>query len=1065
MEEPSVESTTTDMHEPCEPETVQDSAEPDSNVHMVDSAWDQSNPVYDKPEEHALLTESPAEGNTTVDDHLISLTVSGDGDRGGGGGDGEGESREHQLEMELIEKIQTDSAPDQSSSSPSSPVQETTEDRSVSETPVSEEPICPSPEQPDVDLSVTSDGTTEETVESVEKSHDVIVSGDEPSEVSHSPVDEVPLVTPDEESGEVNPTDQIRKESQDSINGTETGEDHNIPQVTSAFEPTEKSESEVPIEMDEVTEETGLKSQVNETPVNQNQTEESGRVEEDRAMYLDDQTSSSIKLPPESISHTYEPEFSEPMETMRATGETPLTPETEVGQWEMHEADSILPLSTVPAWLDREVEEPLDTPSHTASFEQEQEGKSHVEQLEEISETAKEEHLNQVKESSEDIDLGEKSYEGDSTVEETVSHELVVQQYHPPPSEEGSAIPYSTVPEFLDKEVDDTTVVMEYEHVADQKIAADEGEDIQLTAEPKSFAAVNDAVPDETAPSTEETLEDGQISHENSIWEHENVTVPTELDVHVEATDVCIPEHESVEEPNEKPIQDQELFEAQPEEHREEPSRPESEKPATIPPTTEVVENRHVAEETSATEEQVRQLAEPEALSEQVTLIEEIAHTEEVSPEEEHHTELPIAYATQEAISPHFETVEEFNETSHDQEFISPEHVTIDDGAREKQAQQQQQKPLTRAQSNEPIQSDSARDQPVCFTQTLELEEQRAQSIEPIEDVLVNQAQPSELVIDDGATCVANVCTPVEPVIQHTAEEAKEQEQPFTLINQPELAPVIGAIEQTMISTEPVAKMDSQPVLYATEEHEFSSITNGELVEDNEPLITPVSVSRIQVSDHKKLPTDAMITSGQAALLISTADRVHEEVDLVNGYSPGSDKENDNRAEFEERYARLMAKFLPRDQTLVDSQNRKQRSKTLEPNFDINELRNWNEPVTNVKQKSATLGRSGSRKRPRLLPKPAVNDDHLFPDSVTPSKVDRNLSVRSLSVGLPEGTYDVPYIDDDAFVPRKLRDKSAPNAVNGHGSDASTESDEYLWDPSLSRYSALDPAHRADVDE
>ncbi|PAA77587.1 hypothetical protein BOX15_Mlig021413g2 [Macrostomum lignano] len=35
-----------------------------------------------------------------------------------------------------------------------------------------------------------------------------------------------------------------------------------------------------------------------------------------------------------------------------------------------------------------------------------------------------------------------------------------------------------------------------------------------------------------------------------------------------------------------------------------------------------------------------------------------------------------------------------------------------------------------------------------------------------------------------------------------------------------------------------------------------------------------------------------------------------------------------------------------------------------------------------------------------------VNDDHLFPDAVTPSKVDVNLCE----------TYDVPYMDDDCFI-------------------------------------------------
>ncbi|TPP62347.1 hypothetical protein FGIG_11874 [Fasciola gigantica] len=443
--------------------------------------------------------------------------------------------------------------------------------------------------------------------------------------------------------------------------------------------------------------------------------------------------------------------------------------------------------------------------------------------------------------------------------------------------------------------------------------------------------------------------------------------------------------------------------------------------------------------------------------------------SEAASPKSE---ESPVFYATQESVSTQFETVEELNKLSQDQASSIPEHVMVEENANQERVHPQQLQP----EVNEPIHSDGTRDRPVCFTQTLELEQDRL-SIEPMEDVFVDQAESSEYTID--TSCVVDVCKSLE-----TVNEREEVEQ-FTPTDQPAHGKcerlsevVVGASGQGKLNSETTSEMaSSQSVLYATEERDFSVITNGELGEESESMIKPTRAAQIHRkhksydrSDKAEAGTKGTITADQAELLISVAEQEQQEANLINGYSPDSDelhsdKENDDRAVFEEKYARLVSKILPRDQNVFDPEQRKQRSKTLEPNFDTNQLKNWNESQTEVKLKSATLGRSGSRKRPRLLPKPSVNDDHLFPDSVTPSKVDRNLSVRSLSVGLPEGTYDVPYIDDDAFVPRRLRTQFVDSDKDENGSGQSTESDEYMWDPSLSRYSALDPAHRADIDE
>ncbi|KAA3677959.1 uncharacterized protein DEA37_0001943 [Paragonimus westermani] len=140
----------------------------------------------------------------------------------------------------------------------------------------------------------------------------------------------------------------------------------------------------------------------------------------------------------------------------------------------------------------------------------------------------------------------------------------------------------------------------------------------------------------------------------------------------------------------------------------------------------------------------------------------------------------------------------------------------------------------------------------------------------------------------------------------------------------------------------------------------------------------------------------------------------------------------------------------------------KQRSKTLEPHI----MASWMDHYLDPKKRSATLGRSEYRRRPKLQPKPALNDDHLYPDSVTPSKVDRGLSVRSMSIGLPEGTYDVPYIDDDAFLPRKLRSVQNNHNNSSEDSEGSSENTiDWFWQSNGTRNSYLDPAHIADTNE
>ncbi|TGZ52297.1 hypothetical protein CRM22_010660 [Opisthorchis felineus] len=173
----------------------------------------------------------------------------------------------------------------------------------------------------------------------------------------------------------------------------------------------------------------------------------------------------------------------------------------------------------------------------------------------------------------------------------------------------------------------------------------------------------------------------------------------------------------------------------------------------------------------------------------------------------------------------------------------------------------------------------------------------------------------------------------------------------------------------------------------------------------------------------------------------------------MNGYASdfGDDTNKEN----------LMKEHQPRGLDKRPLLERQQRSRTLDPRI----MSDWAAGYSDSKRRAATLGRNGSRKRPRLQPKPAPNDDYLFPDSVTPSKVDKNLSTRSLSEGLPEGTYDVPYIDDDAFLPRQLRDPGNQNGNIDDDSEYSSDGAAWYWQPPNYYQIQLDPNHIADTNE
>ncbi|CAH8589451.1 ribosome binding protein 1 [Schistosoma haematobium] len=254
---------------------------------------------------------------------------------------------------------------------------------------------------------------------------------------------------------------------------------------------------------------------------------------------------------------------------------------------------------------------------------------------------------------------------------------------------------------------------------------------------------------------------------------------------------------------------------------------------------------------------------------------------------------------------------------------------------------------------------------------------------------------------------------------------------------------------------------------YVTEQHsnddDKHSISNYE-VENISPKYFEEHQSLRDESNHNESTTEELNNQLKSKPLNdvnknTALRRIRNDVDEISLNSEG-----EQRTEFEQRYAELIAKYLPVERQSKKN-DRSRRTKTLDrySKSKFNENRYSYIDTSDVKKRSVTLERNEFKRKRRLQPKPSVNDDYLYPDSVTPSKVDKSISVRSLEEGIPEGAYDVPYIDDDAFLPRRLRENKGEDNGSDEGSSLSLEEDYCSWNPD--RFSRLEANHIADTNE
>ncbi|BHF59976.1 hypothetical protein SprV_0100293700 [Sparganum proliferum] len=155
-----------------------------------------------------------------------------------------------------------------------------------------------------------------------------------------------------------------------------------------------------------------------------------------------------------------------------------------------------------------------------------------------------------------------------------------------------------------------------------------------------------------------------------------------------------------------------------------------------------------------------------------------------------------------------------------------------------------------------------------------------------------------------------------------------------------------------------------------------------------------------------------------------------------------SEKENITKEDFETRYAEFVGRILPgHDVYYAEKDQFGQeipRGGTLHRHVDARSPYAvlWDTSNPSVRTKSATLG-ARSRRQP-MKPQPSVNDDHLFPDSVTPSKVDKTL-IGMQTAENSDAKYDVPFMDDDAFLPRRMRSERGEGDEENGDSDSDSD--------------------------
>lgn len=336
-------------------------------------------------------------------------------------------------------------------------------------------------------------------------------------------------------------------------------------------------------------------------------------------------------------------------------------------------------------------------------------------------------------------------------------------------------------------------------------------------------------------------------------------------------------------------------------------------------------------------------------------------------------------------------------------------------------------------------------------------------------------AEPVEIKLPEGdaGNTVLDSTTPKPEIeletVEDTSTEVPEQENVFELesiefskpileeeVEQEQVLEVVEAqpevVNEQTVQLEVAGPSPMKIIKVAPEtENEKSNIT--EVVE---PLIVQNVESEQNCIDEPEIASKGESFNEKAHLI---------EEDKEIAFSPDANLEmngkepniSDDELDFDTRYALFVGKVLPGHEVYYQPANKKKvtfpKGGTLDNRHTSSPL--WDASLNGMRAKSATLEAPRHTRR-RLQPKPTVNDDHLFPDSVTPSKVEKALSEDDTSASNDgEGSrYDVPFMDDDAFVPKKYRSVAMVDDNSSSESDYSTE-----------RKDLIGPEHMAKMDE
>ncbi|VDO04464.1 unnamed protein product [Rodentolepis nana] len=278
-------------------------------------------------------------------------------------------------------------------------------------------------------------------------------------------------------------------------------------------------------------------------------------------------------------------------------------------------------------------------------------------------------------------------------------------------------------------------------------------------------------------------------------------------------------------------------------------------------------------------------------------------------------------------------------------------------------------------------------------------------------------------------------------------EEEVEQEQVFEVIEaQPEV------INEQAVELE-VAGPSSMEIIKLVpetenEKSEIAEVVEPSIVENDESEPNRIDEPQITSKDESLNEEAPLIEEGK-----QNAFSMDKNLEL-NGKEPNI---SDDELDFDTRYALFVGKVLPGHEVYYLPGNKKKvtfpKGGTLDNRHTSSPL--WDASLNGMRAKSATLEAPRHTRR-KLQPKPTVNDDHLFPDSVTPSKVEKALSEDDTSASNDGegGRYDVPFMDDDAFVPKKYRSVAMEDDNSSSESDYSNE-----------RRDLIEPQHIAKMDE